>query len=116
MIRVLTFICALVLLPASVMAQGFFVSLPDVPLMAGLEELEARALSFDKPEGRIMIGVAAAGDSVSQESVQSYYSQSLPQFGWREVGPFSYVRGLETLEISLKNDGVQNILEITISP
>lgn len=107
---------ALFLMPSFVMAQSFFTSLPDVPLMPGLVELEERALSFDKPEGRIMIGVAAADDSLSKESVQSFYSQSLPAFGWQAQGPYIYARGFETLEMSLKNDGTQNILEITISP
>ena len=114
--RFMLLLYVLVLMPSLALAQSFFTSLPDVPLMPGLIELEDRALSFDKPEGRILIGVAAADDSVSRESVQSYYSQSLPAFGWRESGPYSYVRGLETLELSLQNDGAQNILEITISP
>ena len=104
--------------PAS--AQSFFTSLPDVPLMSGLTEMEGEALSFDKPGGRILVGVALVDDSISNEELQSYYQRSLPQFGWRSVGPYEYVRGDESLEIFIPEDGANNtekrLVEITISP
>ena len=106
--------CLLLALPS--WAESFFNALPDVPMMAGLAEIEDQAFSFDKPDGRIMVGVASIDDSLSFESVQSFYSQSLPQFGWRGVGPLSFVRGAESLEIALHEDDDQRILEITISP
>ena len=85
--RVLIFLVAL-FLAFPVWAQSFFAGLPDVPLMPGLVELEERALSFDKPEGRILVGVASVDDSLLANQVQAYYAEVLPQFGWRVLGPF----------------------------
>ena len=97
-------------------AQTFFNSLPDFPLMPGLIELEERSLSFDKPEGRILIAVASVDAFVDDSQLESFYSQSLPQFGWAEVAPFSYVRGNEKLGMEILLDGEQRLLEVTISP
>jgi len=111
-------ICIFLALPAH--AQSFFNTLPDVPLMAGLSELEGEALSFDKPEGRILVGVAMVDDSLAIKDVQTYYQRTLPQFGWRAVNANNYVRGDEALEISVpdydSNNGANRILEFTISP
>lgn len=109
-------IAAVVLFSSQVWAQGFFAGLPDVPLMPGVVELEARGLSFDKPEGRILVAVASVDDSISDSQLQGYYSQALPAFGWQAVDPFSFVRGHEKLQIVLQNEEGQKLLEITISP
>lgn len=97
-------------------AQTFFQALPDVPLMSGLTEMNEGALSFDKPEGRIMQGAAFMGDSITADAVQTYYMRALPQFGWRKRDAFYYVRGEETLQIHMKESDAGRILEITISP
>ena len=113
--RVLIFLVALFLV-SPVWAQSFFTGLPDIPLMPGLVELEERALSFDKPEGRILVGAASVDDSLLANQVQAYYAEVLPQFGWRALEPFLYVRGTERLEIGFDDMGATKILEITISP
>ncbi len=87
-----------------------------MPLMPGVIEVEERGLSFDKPEGRILVAVASIDDSISDSQVQSYYSQALPQFGWGGVAPFSFVRGEEKLQIILQDEGGKKFLKITISP
>ena len=97
-------------------AEGFFVGLPDVPLIEGAVELEERGLSFDKPEGRILIAAAALDDSISDSQLQTYYSQALPEFGWEDIDGFSYKRGREMLEISVLDEDGLRILEVTISP
>lgn len=113
--RILVFLfCLFLAMPVS--AQGFFAGLPDIPLMQGLEEIEDGALSYDKPEGRILVGVARVDDSISEKQVQAYYAESLPEFGWHALGAFSYIRGMEKLEIVVQNSGDEKILEITISP
>ena len=116
MTRFLLPLVMMVLLSAPVWAQGFFSGLPDVPLMPGVVEIEERGLSFDKPEGRILVAAGVMDDSVSDSLVERYYHQALPQFGWVAVAPFQFVRGDEKLEIALQNEGEKNILEITISP
>ena len=117
--RILVFIVALVFaLP--VCAQGFFETLPDIPLMDGLVEVEEEAFSFDKPEGRILVGAAFVDKRIDEESLLTYYQQSLPQFGWRQIDAYSYFRNQERMEISIDEynlrDRFDRILEIRISP
>lgn len=100
--------------PAS--SQGFFVGLPDIPVMPGLTELEDRGLSYDKPEGRILVAVASIDDSISDSDIERFYEQALPQFGWVPKTRFFYERGEEVLEISIHYDGTKKILEVIISP
>lgn len=114
--RFFLLISAVILCSAHAGAQGFFAGLPDVPLMPGVIELEEQGLSFDKPEGRILVAVASVDDSIADSQVQSYYRQALPQFGWQAIGPFSFVRGSEKLQMVLQDEGGENFLKIVISP
>ena len=98
-------------------AQSFFERLPDIPLMDGLVEIEDRAFSFDKPEGRILKAYAQVDAGVDAQSLISYYAQVLPEFGWKATSSLSYQRVDENLNMILikKADG-RHVLEITISP
>ena len=107
-------VCLFLSLPA--FAQSFFSGLPDIPLMAGLTELEERALSFDKAEGRILSAAAALDDSVSIDEVEHFYLQSLPQFGWKIGENGSFIRGGEVLKMEFAEEGSQIVLLIRISP
>jgi len=69
---------AFALSPAS--AATFLIGVDDLPLMDGLVESSEEALSFDKPDGRI-VRTSATGP-VAPEEVRRFYVETLPQLGW----------------------------------
>lgn len=79
LIAVCLFLASASLLWAAEPAR-FFESLPDIPLMEGLEEAEGSGYLFDKAQGRIAGGVAQGAVEVS--AIRAYYKGVLPQFGW----------------------------------
>ena len=93
----------------------FFVSAQDVPLMQGLEEIEDEALLFDKPEGRIIESVALMNE-VSEKAALDFYGETLPQFGWGEVGSGKFFRKNEFLEISFREIDGDKFIKIMIKP
>ena len=90
-------------------------SLEDIPLMPGLEEIPAETLSFDKPEGRIIESYAYL-HSITQSQVIKYYADALPQFGWGKTTQNKYFRGQEYLELSFETREKQTFLRIVIRP
>jgi hypothetical protein len=94
----------------------FFMSLEDIPLMEGLEELEDQTLSFDKPEGRIIESLALMR-GVSRQQVLSYYRQALPHFGWQVMeGGTMFFRGKEYLDLTFhQKDGI-SVVKIMVKP
>ncbi len=80
----------------------FLSIVPDLPLMPGLYEIEELSMSFDKPEGRIVI--AEAEGDVTTDAVLGFYSQVLPQLGWAATSYNAYERQGETLTITPVTD------------
>lgn len=90
---------AVLMVPAIAKAEAsFFESLYDVPVMAGLVEVKEQGMSFDKIEGRLAYA-AALGRYEDQPGILTFYGQALPQMGWRQLTPVSFVRENEKLEI-----------------
>lgn len=106
------------LVPAAAMAAGeprFFSSVPDLPLMDGLQELTDQTVVFDKPEGRIIESVALMG-AQDPASVTRYYNDSLPQFGWIKVSDDSFRRENEILKLYVETQEGKKFLHVTIAP
>lgn len=80
--------------------QAFVGGLEDLPLMDGLAEDRAAALVFDKPDGRLVD--AYAFGPITPEAVAAFYRETLPQLGWRAVGPLVFER--EGEELSIKTE------------
>ncbi|MDA0305630.1 MAG: hypothetical protein O3B76_05000 [Proteobacteria bacterium] len=77
--------------------NGAFISIiDDLPLMPGLVE-EAGGVVFDSPGGRIV--QAYASGNVSQGAVRAFYSETLPQLGWRPLSVGVYQRESEILKV-----------------
>jgi len=100
-------------------ADGFLRSIPDLPLMTGLVELEQEGLSFDNPEGRIV--EAYAQGVVGAEAVRSFYKQTLPQLGWRAVKQKAskgqaWIREDERLDIQVVAEATVTTVHFTIRP
>lgn len=88
-------------------AQARFVSgTEDLPLMAGLNEIEAAGLVFDTPAGRL-VEVRAEG-ALTASAVRAFYAETLPQLGWRSLEGGGYAREGEilTIEITEGNGGL----------
>jgi len=86
--------------PAIAAAAAAFLSIAeDVPLMPGLTEIPDTATVFDKPSGRI--ASTEARGAVSAASVRQFYAATLPQLGWLAVGPASFRREAELLNLTL---------------
>lgn len=83
---------------------GYVADVADLPLMGGLEEVPEAGLAFDKPGGRIV--EAYAHGTVSKAAVRGFYSDTLPQLGWRPSGPDRFRREDELLVLDyLGEDG-----------
>ncbi len=86
--------------PPPAAARAAFLSIAeDVPLMPGLTEIPDTATVFDKPAGRI--ASTEARGAVSAASVRQFYAATLPQLGWQSVGPTSFRREAELLQLTL---------------
>lgn len=79
-------------------ASGKFLSvIEDLPLMDGLEEIDGGAMVFDTPAGRIVEALTIG--RVDRDAVFRFYSETLPQLGWVELGPGLFSRDGELLKL-----------------
>ncbi len=100
---------------AQVPSQAFFVSIPDLPLMPGMVELEELTMSFDKPEGRIIESVVDVG-LITIDDIMAYYKRSLPQLGWERLSEGAYVRQNEVLSLRFDFIDGQNYMRVMVRP
>ncbi len=96
-------------------APRFFSSLPDVPLMVGMVELEDSVVVYDKPEGRIVESVALLGE-LSRDEVLAFYRMTLPQLGWGVIKDAQFFRRNEFLDISFEDMQGRRAVRILIRP
>jgi len=90
-------LAALAAAPAS--ATTFLKAIEDVPLVEGLTET-AEPVVFESDFGRV-VRTSATGQ-VGAETVESFYSETLPALGWkRGEGAFVFERENERLTISI---------------
>jgi hypothetical protein len=92
----------------------FVAEIPDLPLMPGLEEVPDAAVVFDKPAGRIV--EAYAEGAVTRAAVAAFYARTLPQLGWRALGPEGYSREGERLSVVLLGVDGDLVVRFTIEP
>ncbi len=98
---------ALALLLIPVLAVGavggeparFVAGLEDMPLMPGLSALQDAGLVFDTPRGRI-VQVFATGP-VTGAAILAFYTETLPQLGWRRAQEGSWLRDGEALRLEI---------------
>lgn len=109
------FLGALMLSTASYAADAFFADLEELPIMSGLVENQAAAVTFETANGRI-IEVEASG-TVSAEEVVEFYSETLPQLGWEKVGDIAFQRDQERLTLRITDVGAGRVLvAFSLSP
>lgn len=114
-------VCALVLTLALVFAPGiaprageFVPGIEDLPLMGELHAIEGSGFAFDTTAGRLV--EAYAGGSVSQEDVDAFYDETLPQLGWEAEGDRLWRREGETLTIEFVEGTDPVTIRFQLSP
>lgn len=90
-------------------------NIPDVPMMAGMEEMPEEGFIFDAPEGQISRAVVFAPKKAEKE-VMDYYTEALPQLGWvaRKTGFF--IRNGEQLTVTIGKVGGGVLATFELSP
>ncbi len=92
----------------------FLSMIEDVPLMPGLAERKDLAISFDKPEGRIVEAVAEG--RMSQAEVARFYATTLPQLGWKGEGNNRFAREGEELLLNFSTAANKLTVRFALSP
>jgi hypothetical protein len=110
---------ALPLLPLLVVATlaraaDFVAGTEDLPLMPGLEQVDAGSVVFDKPEGRIV--EAKAHGKLARATVRSFYDATLPQLGWSAAGANAWRREGEVLRLDFHGRDGDLTVGFTLSP
>lgn len=111
---VLSFLLLLALAPEAARADAFVAGTEDVPLMPDLQPVAGSALTFDKPQGRIV--EAQAKGSVTRAAVLAFYGQTLPQLGWKPEGVHAWRREGETLRLDFRGRDGDLTVGFTLSP
>ena len=100
--------------------DGFLSSIDDMPLPAGVSENEDMMMVFDKPNGRILRTVATG--RIDPDAARTFYTDSLPQLGWRAMTAspqdgLLFEREGERLEIDIAPvSGGQTEIRFSIEP
>jgi hypothetical protein len=88
--------------------------LEDVPLMRGLTPAGGNDVSFDSPQGRIVI-VNTAG-AVERAQVLTFYAASMMQLGWDRIGDSAFRREGELLRLEFGQRGDLLTVRFALSP
>lgn len=101
--------------PAQGQKPAFFEALYDVPVMPGLEERKDQTMVFDKPDGKIAT-VSAFSKERKGAQILTFYTEILPQFGWKKTNKNQYVRDKEQLELIVTDKQAGTDVQFTLSP
>lgn len=111
---------ALLISPLAVVATraqtpaAYVPGLEDVPLMRGLIPAGGNDVSFDSPQGRIVI-VNTAG-AVERAQVLTFYADSMTQLGWDRIGDSAFRREGELLRLEFGQRGDLLTVRFALSP
>jgi hypothetical protein len=112
---ILTLSLALFLWSSTSARAGEFLSgFDDVPVMRGLAPIQSKTLDFDTPGGRIVEGYVDG--RVTRQSVQQFYSSTLPQLGWEQLGDQEFSRDGERLRLGYSGQDGNLTVRFTLTP
>ncbi|MEQ8816649.1 MAG: hypothetical protein RLO51_18000 [Thalassobaculum sp.] len=100
--------------PAPVRADAFVDGFEDLPLMPGLRNVPAASVSFDAAVGRIV--VAFAEGAVRMPAVRAFYTETLPQLGWKPEGADRWLREGEVLTLDTVVEGNGLVVRFELAP
>lgn len=114
-LSVLTVLCFSLVPMTAGAADAFFTELEELPIMSGLAENQAAAVTFETANGRI-IEVEASG-AVKAGAVFKFYGETLPQLGWTRVADGVFERDQERLTLKISDTVVGRVLvAFSLSP
>ena len=85
----------------------------DIPVMDSMNIEPEFSFSFDSPYGRVIILIATSSDN--KEQIKHFYSQVMPQLGWKAINEI-YQRGDEKFQVISSNKLESVIWRLSISP
>ena len=85
----------------------------DIPVMDSMKIEPELSFGFASPSGRIVILIATSSDS--RESIEKFYSEVMPQLGWKIYGK-QYHRGEEKFQFISSNNLNGLIWRLSITP
>lgn len=94
----------------------YFENIEDIPVMPGLKEVPDQGVAFDKPDGRVVEGVAISNGGQTAQSIKEFYEKVLPQLGWKALTGNEYIRESEHLKIALEPHRHEILVRFTITP
>ncbi len=90
--------------------QQFAKSIEDLPLMSGLRVMDEKDVLFISKSGRIAETVLEGEADI--EDIYDFYSEALPQLGWKQIDPKTYEREKERLYIEAS--GIQHPKAVSV--
>ncbi len=93
---------------------AYVAGIDDLPLMSGLTSVPGAGVVFDKPSGRIV--EAYAEGEVGRAQVAAFYTQTLPQLGWRARQSNVFIRENERLSLIFLGGDGDLIVRFTLEP
>lgn len=115
----LKFFLTLILLawPSILLAQEtqYLTTVPDLPLMAGMQKITDSGVVFDKAEGRI-IEESVKAANLDAQTVRDFYAKTLPALGWRQAGEQRFLRNGEQLIVTLDKVQGEALVKFAVSP
>jgi len=102
------------ILPGLLQSGRYINGIEDIPIFKNMVYVEDSIVLFDKTEGRY-VSSAITGD-YNKFEIMNFYSEVLPNLGWKNIGPSLFERGNEELEIKYSEKGKKTSAIFNIYP
>lgn len=98
-----------------IIAQNYVPGTEDVPIYNGFKPVNKNNLAYDSESGRI-VDASYFSNKASIKDVNNYYSETLPELGWKRKAPSDYIRDGEKLKITVTSKEGITYLKFVIRP
>lgn len=95
--------------------QSYFSALPDIPLMAGMDEVQDQTYVFDKAEGRVVGTAGFLSHKVNADPLK-FYSNTLEALGWKPLKHGVFTRNDEQLSVTTEKLSGGVLVRLQLSP
>lgn len=98
-----------------IIAQKYVPGTEDLPVYNGFQPIDAKNIVYDSASGRI-IDASYFRRDIGVEEVRGYYTETLPQLGWRKKKSSEYTRDGESLKVNVTEKKGVVLLKFVIRP
>ncbi|MDR2902693.1 MAG: hypothetical protein LBU87_06295 [Lactobacillales bacterium] len=81
-------------------AESFLPETQDIPLMEGLDVDSLETVSFDTPQGQIIV-VKVSSAAVTEKQAAAFYDESLVALGFEKTAPDTYKRENDSFKLNV---------------